>query len=92
MTHDEIYAKIYQTHTNSNIYVYVRRENFINNRTIHFHSLKKIQEERKKNKRVNRYTRVCEANSFRSDALLHACLSIELSEKGKTRSEESVTR
>lgn len=49
MTHDEIYAKIYQTHTNSNIYV--RRENFINNRTIHFHSLKKIQEERKKNKR-----------------------------------------
>lgn len=73
--------------------MYVRKENFINNRTIHF-LLRKYKKNRRKTNvaRANRYTRVCEANSFRSDALLHACLSIELSEKGKTRSEESVTR
>lgn len=29
---------------------------------------------------------MCEANSFRSDALLHACLSIELSEKQEAKS------
>lgn len=69
---------------------------FINNTTIHLITFTPVESPKNKRKtnvlRANRLTRVCEANSFRSDALLHACLAIELAEKGKMRSEAGDTR
>lgn len=37
----------------------MRKENFINNSTIHFHSLKKIEEQKKNKRGTNRYIPVC---------------------------------